>query len=80
MISRMYYEKDSLTKKEIGKTSARTSTTEFAVPSSWIVPDSCKSLPGNLLGLRRGTNLAPIANAIEGPNRKPLASTPAKTS
>ena len=35
-----------------------------------------KSIPGNFPGLRKGTNLAPIANAIEGPNINPLASTP----
>jgi hypothetical protein len=32
--------------------------------------------PGSFLGLRRGMNLAPIANAIAGPNMKPLASIP----
>ena len=35
-----------------------------------------KTIPGNFLGLRRGTNFAPIANAIAGPNINPLASTP----
>jgi len=28
------------------------------------------------LGLRRGTNFAPMASAIGGPNRKPRASIP----
>jgi len=34
-------------------------------------------MPGNLLGFLMGTNFAPIANAMGGPNIKPLASTPA---
>lgn len=34
-------------------------------------------IPGNLLGFLMGTNFAPIANAMGGPNIKPLASTPA---
>lgn len=33
-------------------------------------------VPGNFLGFLSGTNFAPIANAIGGPNMKPLASTP----
>lgn len=33
-------------------------------------------LPGNFLGLRNGTNFAPRAKAMEGPNMNPLASTP----
>ena len=38
----------------------------------------CKTiLPGNLLGFLMGTNFAPIASAMGGPNIKPLASTPA---
>lgn len=37
-----------------------------------------QDVPGNLLGFLIGTNLAPIASAIGGPNIKPLASTPAK--
>jgi len=36
-----------------------------------------KIMPGNLLGFLMGTNFAPIANAMGGPNIKPLASTPA---
>lgn len=36
-----------------------------------------EDIPGNLLGFLIGTNLAPIANAIGGPNINPLASTPA---
>jgi hypothetical protein len=34
-------------------------------------------IPGNFLGFLKGINLAPIARAIEGPKKKPLASTPA---
>jgi len=33
-------------------------------------------IPGNFLGFRKGTNFAPIAKAIGGPNMNPLASTP----
>jgi len=33
-------------------------------------------IPGNFPGLHNGTNFAPIAKAIEGPNMNPLASTP----
>lgn len=32
--------------------------------------------PGSFLGLRKGMNLAPMANAIAGPNINPLASIP----
>lgn len=39
-------------------------------------PKEEKDEPGNFLGLRKGTNFAPIANAIAGPNMNPLASTP----
>lgn len=39
---------------------------------------SLKDVPGNLLGFLIGTNLAPIASAMGGPNIKPLASTPVK--
>lgn len=39
----------------------------------------CKEIPGNLLGFLMGTNFAPIANAIGGPNIKPLASIPAES-
>ena len=35
------------------------------------------NIPGNLFGFLIGTNFAPIANAIGGPNIKPLASIPA---
>lgn len=35
-------------------------------------------LPGNFLGFLSGTNFAPIANAIGGPNIKPRASIPGK--
>lgn len=38
------------------------------------------NIPGNFLGLRRGTNFAPIAKAIDGPNMNPRASTPTKYS
>lgn len=34
------------------------------------------AVPGNFLGLRKGINFAPIANAIGGPNMNPLASIP----
>lgn len=34
--------------------------------------------PGSFLGLRKGMNLAPIANATAGPNMKPLASIPGR--
>ena len=33
-------------------------------------------IPGNLLGFLMGTNFAPIANAMDESNIKPLASTP----
>jgi hypothetical protein len=33
-------------------------------------------VPGNFLGFLKGTNFAPIAKAIAGPNMNPLASTP----
>lgn len=33
-------------------------------------------IPGNFPGLRKGTNFAPIAKAIDGPNKNPLASIP----
>lgn len=36
-----------------------------------------RSIPGNFLGFLMGTNFAPIASAIGGPNMNPLASTPA---
>lgn len=36
-----------------------------------------KKVPGNFLGFLIGTNFAPIAKAIGGPNIKPLASIPA---
>jgi hypothetical protein len=32
--------------------------------------------PGSFLGLRNGMNLAPMANAMAGPNMNPLASIP----
>lgn len=35
------------------------------------------NLPGNFFGFLNGTNFAPIARAIGGPNIKPLASIPA---
>lgn len=35
-------------------------------------------LPGSFLGFLKGTNFAPIANAIGGPNIKPRASIPDK--
>lgn len=35
-----------------------------------------ENIPGNLLGFLMGTNFAPIASAMGGPNIKPLASTP----
>lgn len=38
-----------------------------------------KNVPGNLLGFRKGTNFAPIANAIDGPKTNPLASIPTFT-
>lgn len=38
-----------------------------------------RRLPGNFLGFLSGTNFAPIANAMGGPNIKPRASIPAKT-
>lgn len=36
-----------------------------------------ESSPGNFLGFLNGTNFAPMAKAIGGPNIKPLASIPA---
>jgi len=33
-------------------------------------------IPGSFRGLRKGTNFAPMPNAIEGPNMNPLASIP----
>lgn len=39
------------------------------------IPEGLK-LPGNFFGFLRGTNLAPIANAMGGPNIKPRASIP----
>lgn len=36
------------------------------------------NVPGNFLGFLKGTNLAPIANAMGGPNIKPRASIPGK--
>ena len=38
--------------------------------------DEQERIPGNFPGLHSGTNFAPIAKAIEGPNINPLASTP----
>lgn len=35
-------------------------------------------IPGSFPGLRNGTNFAPIAKAIDGPNMNPLASIPTK--
>lgn len=35
-------------------------------------------LPGSFLGFLKGTNFAPMAKAIGGPNIKPLASIPAQ--
>lgn len=37
-----------------------------------------EKIPGNFFGFLIGTNFAPIASAIGGPNMKPLASTPAE--
>lgn len=34
------------------------------------------NLPGSFFGFLKGTNFAPIANAMEGPNIKPRASIP----
>lgn len=34
------------------------------------------NVPGNFFGFLNGTNFAPIASAIGGPNIKPLASIP----
>lgn len=39
------------------------------------IPEGLK-LPGNFFGFLRGINLAPIANAMGGPNIKPRASIP----
>lgn len=36
------------------------------------------NLPGSFLGFLKGTNFAPIANAMGGPKMKPLASIPIK--
>lgn len=36
----------------------------------------CKAIPGSFLGFLRGMNFAPMAKAIEGPKKKPLASIP----
>ena len=36
-------------------------------------------IPGNFLGFLKGTNFAPIANAMGGPNMKPRASIPRKS-
>lgn len=36
-----------------------------------------ENIPGNFLGFLMGTNFAPIAKAMGGPNIKPLASMPA---
>lgn len=41
-------------------------------------PLTCMLLPGSFLGFLKGTNFAPIASAIGGPKKKPLASTPMK--
>lgn len=38
-----------------------------------------KDIPGNFLGFLKGTNFAPIANAMGGPNMKPRASIPRKS-
>lgn len=36
-------------------------------------------IPGSFPGFLKGTNLAPIANAMGGPKMNPRASTPART-
>lgn len=44
--------------------------------SSKLLTTKTEWIPGNFLGFRNGTNFAPMANAIEGPNMNPRASIP----
>lgn len=53
-------------------------THNIQVKSATRIKKECIEIPGNLFGFLIGTNFAPIANAMGGPNIKPLASTPEK--